>query len=631
MFFKSVVRVNPIYDKLEGYYRLVESYRNDEGRPIHRTLLTIGFLKKELTPERLNKVQSILNDRLASPNTLFEETDAVVKNKAEELWQTLISQNKIDVVEDIIKTKSRQVSVDSLEHQDIRTIGSEWLCYQGLEQLGLSDFLTKLGFDETQIALTLTQIISRAVYPASELRTSKWIRENSAVTEITGYPKACLTKDKLYKNALELYKNKTCLENYLSRKTNELFDIEDKIILYDLTNTYFEGRKVKSQLADFGRSKEKRNDAKIVVLALVINVEGFIKFSSIFEGSLTDVESIPKIIDEIKVKTSLGAKKGIVIIDAGIASKANLALIVAKGYDYVCVSRSKANSENNLQTKEATIVFSKDKKKISLHEQVSTEPGCYSMLVESEGKRLKELSMNQQFEVRYLAELEKIKNSLSKKHQTKKAEKVQRRIGRAQQKYPSIARFYEIQYQSNGGQIITDISWKKKEPQYETHFKSLGAYIIKTSLRITDKEKLWKIYNSIREIEYCFRVLKNDLELRPIYHKNDSSTMAHLHLGLLAYWLVNTIRYQLKKQGINDSWKEILRKSQTQCMITTSGINQLDKIISVRKCSIPNKSLQTIYDTLKYKHRPFRKTKSVVHKQTFKKNETQQLRSSPPT
>ncbi|MDI9338407.1 MAG: hypothetical protein QM539_08275 [Alphaproteobacteria bacterium] len=152
---------------------------------------------------------------------MFEAIDDVVKNKAEEKWQSLISQNKIDVVEEIIKTKSRQISFDSMEHQDVRTIGSEWLCYQGLEHLGLPKFLSKLGFDETQVALTLTQIISRAVYPASKLKISKWIRENSAVSEISGYPQALLTKDKLYKNPLELYKNKTFLEDFLSPKTNK--------------------------------------------------------------------------------------------------------------------------------------------------------------------------------------------------------------------------------------------------------------------------------------------------------------------------------------------------------------------------------------------------------------------------
>jgi transposase len=61
------------------------------------------------------------------------------------------------------------------------------------------------------------------------------------------------------------------------------------------------------------------------------------------------------------------------------------------------------------------------------------------------------------------------------------------------------------------------------------------------------EELIWMIYNIIREIENSFRTLKTDLDLRPIYHKKDSSTMAHLHLGLLAYWVVNTVRYQLKK------------------------------------------------------------------------------------
>jgi transposase len=79
--------------------------------------------------------------------------------------------------------------------------------------------------------------------------------------------------------------------------------------------------------------------------------------------------------------------------------------------------------------------------------------------------------------------------------------------------------------------------------------------------------------NTIREIENAFRTLKTDLDLRPIYHKNDDATMAHLHLGIFAYWLVNTVRYQLKKNGINSCWKEIVRIGNTQKVITTSGTN----------------------------------------------------------
>ena len=95
--------------------------------------------------------------------------------------------------------------------------------------------------------------ISRAVYPASEYTTSKWIKENSSVCEITGTDITKITKDQLYRISNKLFSVKEALENHLSHRTNELFDIQDKIVLYDLTNTYFEGRKENSCLAKFGR------------------------------------------------------------------------------------------------------------------------------------------------------------------------------------------------------------------------------------------------------------------------------------------------------------------------------------------------------------------------------------------
>jgi transposase len=84
-----------------------------------------------------------------------------------------------------------------------------------------------------------------------------------------------------------------------------------------------------------------------------------------------------------------------------------------------------------------------------------------------------------------------------------------------------------------------------------------------------------------------FRCLKTELDLRPIYHKNDEATIAHIHLSLMAYWLVNNIRYQLKKRGINHCWKEILRITNTQKVITTCGQNTYDHMICVRRCTQP--------------------------------------------
>ena len=157
--------------------------------------------------------------------------------------------------------------------------------------------------------------------------------------ELTGYDMNTLTKDKLYQSALHLYKVKDKIEKHLSRRTNELFYLEDKIILYDLTNTYFEGEKRNSRLAKFGRSKEKRSDAKLVVLALVVNTEGFIKYSSVLQGNIADCQTLSAMIEKLASHT--WGHKAVVVLDAGIATGENLEMITQKGYKYLCVRRTK--------------------------------------------------------------------------------------------------------------------------------------------------------------------------------------------------------------------------------------------------------------------------------------------------
>src|SRR5450759_5773037 len=112
-----------------------------------------------------------------------------------------------------------------------------------------------------------------------------------------------------------------------------------------------------------------------------------------------------------------------------------------------------------------------------------------------------------------------------------------------------------------------------------------GIYFLRTSLNGKEEQTLWMIYNAIREIESTFRVLKTDLDLRPIFHKTDDASMAHLHLGLLAYWLVSTIRYQLKQQGIHHDWSEIVRIMNTQKSVTTTIENHKNETIQIRQCS----------------------------------------------
>lgn len=617
MYFKSILRKNPVTQNYEGYFRLVESYRNENDRICHTTLLNIGFIDYEI--ETLNTIRTLLFNRLNRTESLFEATDKVAIHRAEIYWQQLIKTGKVDVSEKAFEKKKRMVDADTIRNKDAREVGAEWLCYQALEQLKIKGKLENLGWDEEQINLALTQIISRSIYPFSENRTSRWIQENSAVCEVTGYPIEKITKDKLYKSALDLFEIKDQLEQHLSMRTNELFDLQDKIILYDLTNTYFEGQKRNSQLAKFGRSKEKRSDAKIIVLALVVNTEGFVKYSNVFEGNMSDSNSLPLIIDQIRIKTS-EEKRAVVVLDAGIATAENLALLEAKGYDYVCVSRAKIKDYVIDTTGNIQKIVCQNKETIQLEKVKSATTTDYLLKVTSCGKAIKERSMKNQFEKRFLLEMAKITASITKKNGVKKADKVNQRIGRVIEKYPSMTKLYSIEVKTKN-ELATEIILQKTD-SYQKNDESLGVYFIRTNLKMENEKSIWTIYNTIREIESTFRCLKTDLDLRPIYHKNDNATLAHLHLGLLAYWLVNTVRHQLKSKKINHNWQEIVRITNTQKVVTTTGQNTFDEIIYVRRCTEPNEKVKTIYQALGYRNYPFVKRKSVVHKSELKKNKS---------
>lgn len=644
MYFKASGRHNPATNQPGWYYRLVESYRNSDGRVCHRTMLNLGFLEG-LSPEQMNVIQKILTERADNQGkSLFEVSeinDPIVKQYVEEYYARLVSEKRIDAAP--AKTKASKtgkdwqtIDVNSIRNKDVREVGAEWMCLQAIRQLGMDTFLSNQGWEEEQVQLALTHIIGRAVYPASELKASSWIRENSAVCELTGYDIEKITKDKLYGISQKLYQVKQEMEQHLSLRTNELFDIDDKIILYDLTNTYFEGQMRGSRLAKFGRSKEKRTDAKLVVLALVINPEGFIKYSDIFQGNISDPATLGKIIDNLRQRTSSGAHKAIVVIDAGIASDGNLKLIKEKGYEYICVTRSNMKSYSVATTGAVVTVRDNKQQKIELCQVRKEGHSDYFLKIESHSKELKERSMNQQFQQRFEEGMQKIADSLTKKGGIKQAGKVHERIGRLKQKFPSIGRYYDIEVKvapkqekkSNGkrekkqneensieNKIVVSVEWSVKEG-IDINARS-GVYFLQSSIEDTEKV-LWDGYNAIREIEATFRVLKTDLDLRPIFHKKDETTMAHLNLGLLAYWLVNTIRHQLKKDGINCQWKEIVRTMNTQKAVTTTAQNNQDEIIQIRRCTEPNEKVKRIYDILKYKTKPYKRKKFVVHKPDFK-------------
>ncbi|GHT42599.1 transposase [Bacteroidia bacterium] len=581
-----------------NHYRLCESYR--DGQHIrNRTLLSLGDLEQELNSQQIHIFVRRLNELYRGEKTRI--LSAFRDEKTENL--ALYYCKALKEAEAALKSERKArgietVDLNSFHNKDIREMGAEWLCLQACEQLQLSACFSSRGWNQDDIRIALTHIVSRAVYPVSELKTVSWIKENSSLSELTGMDAGQLTKDRLYQISHRLYKEKQGLESYLSRRTNELFELEDKIILYDLTNTYFEGRMKDSKLCRFGRSKEKRSDARIVVLAAVVNPEGFLKETEIFEGNLSDPSSLKPVLDKLKAYRDKTSKtKQVVVMDAGIATEANLRMLREESFDYLCVSRKKLK-EYQVVREYPVLMEDKRHQPIEIREiEVEGETDCF-FRVKSQAKQAKELSMETRFTEAFEKSMEQIRLSLNKKGGVKKAEKVWERIGRLKQKYPSVNRLYEMEVKSDKKGIATEVLYARK-PVIKP--ESQGIYFLRTSLSASDEKTIWQIYNTIREIESTYRCLKTDLNLRPVFHKTDDATMAHLHLGLLAYWVVDTIRYQLKEKGFRSHWREIVRIMNTQKIVTTSMRNTDDEHISIRQCSEPNDKVKLLYDLIGYR------------------------------
>ena len=272
MFLKSVFKTIKATGERKEYFRLCESYRC-EGSVRHHTIIQLGALEElpdvEQRKTLARRIEQMVEEGRQGKTVLFAPFGTIIEQLAVRFYAAIKQKERLDIA---AGKDYHIVDVNSVKNKQVREVGTEWLCLQTLGQLQIREFLRQKEWSEEQISLALTHITSRAAYPASELRTSQWIKDNSAVCELTGYDVQKITKDNLYGISHSLYAVKDDLELHLSKRTNDLFDLDDKIILYDLTNTYFEGQKRNSNLAQFGRSKEKRSDAKLVVLGVVVNV-----------------------------------------------------------------------------------------------------------------------------------------------------------------------------------------------------------------------------------------------------------------------------------------------------------------------------------------------------------------------
>ena len=225
---------------------------------------------------------------------------------------------------------------------------------------------------------------------------------------------------------------------------------------------------------------------------------------------------------------------------------------------------------------------------------------------------------------RYEDGLKAILKGISTKGRTKKRDRVNERLGRLKERYSSVQNDYEVTFTYNGKNVVTAMTWKKKDGKEQFRANIEGKYLVQTTLKGCSEQQIWSYYNVIRRVESVFECLKSDLDIRPVYHQNDEAVKAHFHLAILAYWIVSTAQYQLRQQGVNHTWREIRRIASTQVVVSTTATRCDGNRTEIRQCMEPEEQLAELYRLLKLKNPPLKRTMKicVVHSEEIKKIDT---------
>ena len=631
-------KVDRFYRKQDGtvaaydYYYLTKSYRDAKGKKHNRCVLGMGRLE-DLTKRERDELADMLTVMIEKGDYIMHENSKVY-DKAMELYaeyrESKYAQENGPLLIAEAERKKREamrdaitIKISSLTQHEARTIGCENLCHSTLRMLKIREYLTMRGWERFDIDIALMQIIARAIYPYSELKTVRYLRENTALAEIFKIPMQKITKDVLYNSALRLWEEHRGLEDWLHERVCNIFNIEEKVLLFDITNTYFEGKYDKSGICQYGRSKEKRSDCKIVVLAAVVNTEGLLVRTSIYEGNRHDSITLEEVVGSVSNDLVSNVRR-IVVMDAGFYSAANVKWLTGHGFDYITVLPS---AETRFTPSSDKVVQHKDCREQEIRLQLGTvtidDAVKKALLVDSDAKALKERSMYEQACRRYEEGLEAIKAGIEKKGGTKKRDAVNNRLGKLDQKYGAIRKSYTVEFTYEGKgkkEIATAMAWKRNDGKTGEVQKFHGKYVLLTSLDESDELNIWKFYNVIRTVEETFHVLKTDLDIRPVYHKSDDGIKAHLNLAVLAYWLVSVTKHRLKIKGYgNVRWDEIMRITSTQVIVTAQMKTTDGGTVKVRQSTEAEDKLSAIYSLLDINPHPLGKVKSVVHKKTPQK------------
>jgi len=233
------------------------------------------------------------------------------------------------------------------------------------------------------------------------------------------------------------------------------------------------------------------------------------------------------------------------------------------------------------------------------------------VLVLSEEKKYKEEAMDRLQEECFIEDLTRLQKSVQKRNVVA-VPKISQKTGRLLERYPTVAKYCEINISEHKKNEANDITWGKNPLRQERSCLT-GCYVIETSHKELSVREIWELYHTLTKVEYAFRCLKTDLGMRPIHHQLADRTEAHLFISVLSYHLLISIETRLREQGDTRQWSTIKKVFCTHARSTIILHGEGNKVYSIRLSGQPEPEQRDIYKKLGVKD-PLKNKQMVLHR-----------------
>ena len=584
---------------------LVESVTTRKG-PRHRVVCSLGSLAPAPRAEWLTLARKIEATLAGQPEILPDRRVAAIVEKAATQGVSPSARGSRESAGEGAKDPELvSIHTDRVEVLEPREAGPVHLGHQMWKRLELDSILMEAGLNSASRQLTEAMVLNRFVKPLSEHAMPDWMRR-VALGDILGVDFADLNHHALYRNLDRLHPERMVIEKKLSERERTIFQLKETIYLYDLTSTYFEGDCAQNAQAKRGYSRDKRPDCKQIVVGLVLDEDAFPKAHEVFDGNRLDRSTVGEMLDALEKRTG---RKGeaTVVVDRGMAYDNNLKEIKDRKYHYIVASRQAERNQHfeefesdqgweEVIRKPSPTNPAQNKSRVFVKRSTG-KGGEVHILCTSDGRKEKDRAIREKHEKRLLEDLKKLSERITKGSLVEET-KIHEALGRLKERYPRVARYYEIEYEPTA----RSLSWRENTERKRRAEKLDGGYLLKTDRQDLTAEEIWKTYILLTRVESAFRAMKSPLMERPIFHHLQDRVQTHVFLCVLAYHLLVSVEKTFLDRGIHTSWETLRQKLTTHQVVTLRLPASNGEVLTIRKGTTPEAPHREIYDTLAIPH-----------------------------